>query len=160
MGFNFNNWDADPRGTLVAGQIRRGSQSTSKSWAEENATTTDVTCGTFVAFAPAGGIKPITAAADIVHGLALEDVYGETVPHDKIVNVGHCNTGDEFVAIAVDGQTFARGDVIYIVATGADAGKITKVAASNIATAYIATYVSGQLVAFTRREVPAPVAAG
>ena len=34
MGYNFNNWDSDARGTLFAGQIRRGSQSTSKAWAE------------------------------------------------------------------------------------------------------------------------------
>lgn len=160
MGFNFNNWDSDTRGTLVAGQIRRGSQSTSKAWAEENSTTTDVACGTFVAFAPAGGIKPIASATDVVHGLVLEDVYGATVPHDKIANIAHCSEGDELVAVAVDGQSFARGDAIYIVATGVNAGKITKVSASNIATAFVASYVSGQLVAFTRREVTAPVAAG
>ena len=73
-----------------------------------------------------------------------------------MLNIAHCNGGDEFVAVAVDGQTFVRGDVINIVATGANAGKITK--AAGIVTAYVATYVSGQLVAFTRREVHAPVA--
>ena len=152
MGFKFNNWDSDSRGTLFAGQIRRGSQSTSKAWAEENLTETDLTAGTFVTINANGGVKPVSNANDIIHGLVLADIYGETTPNEKLVNVAHCNHGDEFVAVAVDGQTFARGDVINIVATGANAGKITK--AAGIATAYVATYVSGQLVAFTRREVP------
>ena len=156
MGYNFNNWDSDARGTLFAGQIRRGSQSTSKAWAEENLTATDLAVGTFVTINPAGGVKPVAAATDIIHGMVVADIYGATVPNDKEANIAHCNHGDEFVAVAVDGQTFARGDVINIVATGVNAGKITK--AAGIATAYIATYVSGQLVAFTRREVPAPVA--
>lgn len=158
MGYNFNNWDSDARGTLFAGQIRRGSQSTSKAWAEENLTETDLAAGTFVTMNADGGVKAVASANDVIHGLVLADIYGETTPNDKMLNIAHCNCGDEFVAVAVDGQTFARGDVINIVATGADAGKITKDA--GIATAYVATYVSGQLVAFTRREVPAPVAAG
>lgn len=153
MGYRFNNWDADARGTLFAGQIRRGSQSTSKAWAEENLTAVDLAAGTFVAINPDGGVQAIAADTDIVHGLILADIYGETSPNDKMLNIAHCNQGDEFVAVAADGQTFERGDVINIVATGADAGKITTVATDNIATAYIATYVSGQLVAFTRREV-------
>ena len=157
MGYNFNNWDSDARGTLFAGQIRRGSQSTSKAWAEENLTATDLAVGTFVTMNAAGGVKAVSATTDIIHGLILADIYGQTTPNDKILNIAHCNHGDEFVAVAVDGQTFARGDVINIVATGVNAGKITK--AAGIATAYIATYVSGQLVAFTRREVPVPVAA-
>lgn len=153
MGYNFNNWDSDARGTLFAGQIRRGSQSTSKAWAEENLTTTDLAAGTFVTMNADGGVKAVSATTDIIHGLVLADIYGETTPNDKMLNIAHCNQGDEFVAVAVDGQTFARGDVINIVATGTDAGKITTVATDNIATAYVATYVSGQLVAFTRREV-------
>ena len=103
----------------------------------------------------AGGVKAVSATTDIIHGLVLADIYGKTTPNDKMLNIAHCNQGDEFVAVAVDGQSFARGDAIYIVATGANAGKITKVSASNIATAFVASYVSGQLVAFTRREVPA-----
>ena len=158
MGFNFNKWDADSRGTLFAGQIRRGSQSTSKAWAEENLTDTALVAGTFVTINAAGGVKPVAAATDIIHGMVLADIYGESVPDDKIANIAHCNHGDEFVALAVTGQAFARGDVLNIVATGANAGKVTK--AAGIATAYIATYVSGDYVAFTRREVPpaAPVA--
>lgn len=156
MGYNFNNWDSDARGTLFAGQIRRGSQSTSKAWAEENLTAVDLAAGTFVTMNAAGGVKAVSAATDIIHGIVLADIYGETTPNDKILNIAHCGHGDEFVAVAVSEQAFARGDVVYIVATGDDAGKITKVALDNIATAYIATYVSGDLVAFTRREVPAP----
>lgn len=154
MGYKFNNWDSDARGTLFAGQIRRGSQSTSKAWAEENLTAVDLAAGTFVTMNAAGGVKAVSAATDIIHGIVLADIYGETTPNDKMLNIAHCNGGDEFVAVAVDGQSFARGDAIYIVATGANAGKITKVSASNIATAFVASYVSGQLVAFTRREVP------
>lgn len=154
MGYNFNNWDSDARGTLFAGQIRRGSQSTSKAWAEENLTAVDLAAGTFVTMNAAGGVKAVSNANDTIHGLVLADIYGQTTPNDKMLNIAHCNQGDEFVAVAVDGQSFARGDAIYIVATGVNAGKITKVSASNIATAFVATYVSGQLVAFTRREVP------
>ena len=149
MGYNFNNWDSDARGTLFAGQIRRGSQSTSKAWAEENLTAVDLAAGTFVAINAAGGVKAVSATTDIIHGLILADIYGQTTPNDKILNIAHCDHGDELVAVAVNGQTFARGDVINIVATGVDAGKITK--AAGIATAYIATCVRGQLVAFTRR---------
>ena len=158
MGYNFNNWDSDARGTLFAGQIRRGSQSTSKAWAEENLTAVDLAAGTFVTINADGGVKAVSAATDVIHGLVLADIYGETTPNDKMLNIAHCGHGDEFVAVAADDQAFARGDVINIVATGDDAGKITKEA--GIATAYVATYVSGDLVAFTRREVPAPVAAG
>ena len=157
MGYNFNNWDSDARGTLFAGQIRRGSQSTSKAWAEENLTAVDLAAGTFVTMNAAGGVKAVSATTDIIHGIVLADIYGQTTPNDKMLNIAHCNGGDELVAVAVDGQTFVRGDVINIVATGVNAGKITK--AAGIVTAYVATYVSGQLVAFTRREVPAPVAA-
>ena len=152
MGYKFNKWDSDARGTLFAGQIRRGSQSTSKAWAEENLTAVDLAAGTFVTMNAAGGVKAVSATTDIIHGLILADIYGQTTPNDKILNIAHCSHGDELVAVAAAGQTFARGDVINIVATGVDAGKITK--AAGIATPYIATCVSGQLVAFTRREAP------
>lgn len=153
MGFGFNNFDSDSRGTLYAGQIRRGSQSMSTAWAEENLTDTDLVCGTFVAFNKDGGVKPLSADDDVIHGLVLSDVYGDKVPNDKIANIAHCSEGDEFVVIAKEGEGFERGDALTILMTGADAGKVAKT--GGTATNFVASYVSGDLVAFTRREVSA-----
>lgn len=50
--------------------------------------------------------------------------------------------GDEVVALAVSGVTFARGEKAYVIATGSDSGKVTNVAADNIDLGYWVTEVS------------------
>ena len=144
----FADWDATT-GIFKAGSIKRASSSNDKVWGEKNSTTSDMLAGTFVAVEATGGIKKVAAATDRIHGIVVRGIFGDTIPAAETVDVGHFSHGDEVVALAVTGQAFARGDKVYIVATGVNAGKITKVSASNIATDYYATQVSGDLVAIT-----------
>lgn len=144
----FTEWDA-PSGIFKAGSIKRASSSNDKVWGEKNTSDTDLLAGTFVRVDPTGGIAPLSANTQIVHGILVRGVFGDKIPKDETADVGHFSYGDEVVALAVTGQNFVRGDKVFIVATGANAGKITKVATANIATNYYATEVSGDLVAIT-----------
>ncbi|OWO79283.1 hypothetical protein B5C26_21125 [Photorhabdus luminescens] len=141
MAFGFTDWDAGT-GTFKPGSIRRASSSDDKVWGEENRTDTDLLYGTFVAVNPEGGVKPITSASDVIHGIVVRDIYGDKAPHNKHVNVGHFSHGDCVGALAVEKDTFTRGDKAYIVATGKDAGKVTSTAKGNIDFGYWVEEVS------------------
>lgn len=142
---SFVNWDAES-GIFQAGSILRGSSSNDKVWGEENLTGVDLLVGTFVAVSADGGIKKISANTDLIHGIIVRDIYGTTAPNEKTVNVGHFSYGDEVAALVVDGVTFNRGDKVYIVATGDDAGKVTNVASGNVNIGYWVTRTSGNSV--------------
>lgn len=144
----FTEWDA-PSGIFKAGSIKRASSSNDKVWGEVNKSDEDLLAGTFVKVNPAGGILPLAATTDRVHGIIVRGVFGDKIPKSETADVGHFSHGDEVVALAVTGQAFARGDKVNIVASGANKGKITKVVAGTIATDYYATEVSGDLVAIT-----------
>lgn len=135
MAFGFTDWDAST-GIMKAGSIKRASSSNDKVWGEENKTETNLLYGTFVAVNSLGGIKKIEATTDLIHGIVVRDIYGDSAPHNKQVNVGHFSHGDCVCAQAVDGVTFERGDKAYIVATGDDAGKVTATATGNIDLGY------------------------
>lgn len=137
----FAEWDA-PEGHLKAGSIKRASSSNDKVWAEINKTGTDFLAGTFVAVNPEGGVKPIAAATDLVHGIVMRTVFGDKIPNTEPTDIGHFSHGDEVVALMTDASALTRGSKVYIVATGADAGKITDVAAGNIGTDYYVTELS------------------
>lgn len=137
----FVDWDAES-GIMQPGSIKRASSSNDKVWGELNANDEQLDYGTFVAVAPTGGVKKITAATDMIHGIIVRDIYVGGAPADKTVNVGHFSHGDCVCALAVEGETFARGDKAYIVATGADAGKVTTVAAGNLDLGYWVEEVS------------------
>lgn len=141
MAFGFTDWDA-ATGIMKPGSIKRASSSNDKVWGEENRTTIDLLYGTFVAVNADGGVKKITANTDLVHGIVVRDIYGDAAPHTKQVNVGHFSHGDCVCAQAVDGIDFTRGDKVYVVATGDDAGKVTNVAAGNIDLGYWVEEVS------------------
>ena len=103
----------------------------------------DLLAGTFVAVNAAGGVKRIAAATDVVHGIVMRTVFGDSIPNTEPTDVGHFSHGDEVVALCDDDAEFARGDKVYIVATaGANAGKITSEATGNIATNYYVTELS------------------
>jgi hypothetical protein len=138
----FTEWDA-PEGHFKAGSIKRASSSNDKVWAETNKTNVDLLAGTFVAVNAAGGIKRIAADTDVVHGIVMRTVFGDSIPHTEQTDVGHFSHGDEVVALCDDDAEFTRGSKVYIVATdGVDAGKITNVAVGNIATNYYVTELS------------------
>ena len=137
----FTEWDA-PEGHFKAGSIKRASSSNDKVWAEINKTDVDLLAGTFVAVNAAGGIKRIGAATDVVHGIVMRTVFGDSIPHTEQTDVGHFSHGDEVVALRDDDAKFARGSKVYIVATGVNAGKITSIATGNIATNYYVTELS------------------
>lgn len=140
MGFGFTDWDGAD-GTIKPGSIKRASSSDDKVWGEENRTETALPYGTFVAVNPDGGVMPL--AADMrIHGIVVRDIYGDAAPHTKQVNVGHFSHGDCVGALTVDDADFVRGDTAYIVATGADAGKVTTEAAGNIDLGYWVEEVS------------------
>lgn len=150
MAFGFTNWDSD-KGTLRAGTIYRASSSNDKVWGEENNTNTDLPYGVFVAVNPDGGIKPISAATDVIHGIVVRDIYSEKAPHNKQVNIGHFSHGDCVGAATAKDETFKRGDKVYVVATGEDVGKVSKTATGNIDLGYWVENVSSgsQCVAIT-----------
>lgn len=138
----FTEWDA-PEGHFKAGSIKRASSSNDKVWAETNKTSVDLLAGTFVAVNAAGGIKRIGTATDVVHGIVMRTVFGDSIPHTEQTDVGHFSHGDEVVALCDDDAELARGSKVYIVATaGVNAGKITSVAAGNIETNYYVTDLS------------------
>lgn len=135
MAFGFTDWDAES-GTIKPGSIKRASSSNDKVWGEENKTGTDLDYGIFVAVNPDGGVKLISAVTDVVHGIVVRDIYGDKAPHTKQVNIGHFSHGDCVGALTVDGEDFARGSRAYVVATGVNAGKVTKTAVGNIDLGY------------------------
>lgn len=141
MAFGFTDWDA-ASGTIKPGSIKRASSSNDKVWGEENRTEVDLPYGTFVAVNPEGGIKKIAAATDLVHGIVVRDIYGDKAPHNKQVNVGHFSHGDCVGALTVDSDEFVRGDRVFVVATGDDAGKVTKKADGAIDLGYWVEEVS------------------
>lgn len=140
MAFGFTDWDGAD-GTIKPGSIKRASSSDDKVWGEENRTDTALPYGTFVAVNPDGGVMPL-AADTRIHGIVVRDIYGDAAPHTKQVNVGHFSHGDCVGALTVEGADFVRGDTAYIVATGADAGKVTTEAAGNIDLGYWVEEVS------------------
>ncbi|PHM54540.1 gp53 minor capsid family protein [Xenorhabdus sp. KK7.4] len=135
MTFGFTDWDAST-GIFKPGSIRRASSSNDKVWGEENRTDTDLLYGTFVAVNPEGGVKGIEKATDLIHGVVVRDIYGDKAPHKKQVNVGHFSHGDCVAVSTVENDDFIRGDRAYVVATGKDAGKVTKTAKGNIDLGY------------------------
>lgn len=138
----FATWDSES-GIFQAGSILRGSSSNDKVQGEENLTGVDLLAGTFVAVSADGGVKKISSTTDLIHGIVVRDIYGKNAPSEKVVNVGHFSYGDEVAALAVDGISFTRGDKVYIVATGDDAGKVTNVATGNVGIGYWVTRTSG-----------------
>ncbi|EKN5984126.1 TPA: hypothetical protein U5D49_004029 [Yersinia enterocolitica] len=134
MAFGFTDWDGAD-GTIKPGSIKRASSSNDKVWGEGNLTEVALPYGTFVAVNPEGGVK-VLAAGTRIHGIVVRDIYGDAAPADKQVNVGHFSHGDCVGALAVSGSVFTRGAPAYIVATGANAGKVTTVAAGNIDLGY------------------------
>jgi hypothetical protein len=135
MAWGYTDWDSDT-GLFRPGTIRRASSSDSKVWGEENRTDNDLDYGTFVAINPEGGIRKIEKATDLIHGVVVRDIYGDKAPHNKQVNVGHFSHGDSIAVAVVERDDFTRGDKAYIVATGKEAGKVTKTAKGNIDLGY------------------------
>ena len=134
MAFGFTDWDGAD-GTIKPGSIKRASSSNDKVWGEENLTEIALPYGTFVAVNPDGGVMPL-AADTRIHGIVVRDIYGDAAPHTKQVNVGHFSHGDCVGALTVDDADFTRGDTAYIVATGADVGKVTTESTGNIDLGY------------------------
>lgn len=140
-GYSFTQWDSD-NGTMQPGSIYRVSSSESKVWGEENLTDKEILCGTFVAVNVDGGIKTIESANDLIHGIVVRDIYGDKQPVNRQINIGHFSHGDSVVALAVNDIELKRGERVYIVPTGDDAGKITNVAENNIDLGYWVERVS------------------
>lgn len=157
----FTQWDAST-GTMKAGQIKRVSESTNKTWGETNQSGVDLASGTFVAMSADGGVTKIAKNTDIVHGIVVRGVYGDKCPADQMVDVGHFSHGDEVVALAVSGVSFNRGEPAYIVATGSDVGKVTNVAENCIDLGYWVTEVSAgnSTVAITLGFIQTPIGGG
>lgn len=141
MGFGFTGWDSG-KGILRGGTIYRASSSDDKVWGEENRIDKDLEYGIFVAVNPDGGIKPVESADDVIHGVVVRDIYGDKAPHSKTVNVGHFSHGDCVGVLTPEGETFKRGDKVYIIAGGKNAGKVTAESTGNIGLGYWVERVS------------------
>ncbi|QHJ84903.1 MAG: hypothetical protein [Caudoviricetes sp.] len=141
MGYNFGQWDSD-EGIMQAGSIYRVSSSDNKIWGEENLTEKTLLAGTFVAVNSDGGIKMIESSDEIIHGIIVRDIYGDKSRKNRQLNIGHFSHGDSVVALSVDGIGLQRGNKVYIVAGGDNAGKITNVAEGNIDLGYWVERVS------------------
>lgn len=145
MSGMFQTWDSAD-GVFRAGSILRCSSSNSKVWGEIVPDDQDLLAGTFVAVNENGGVKKLSSSEDIVHGIVVLDVYGEKSPHTTTINIGHFGYGDEVCALIVEGDDFARGDRAYIVASGDNAGRVTKEATNNLDLGYWVTQTSGNNV--------------
>lgn len=141
MGYSYGAWDSE-NGHMSPGQIIRASSSDNKVWGEENKTESDLYCGRFVAVNPDGGVKTIESVGDIVHGVVVRSVYGDKIKKEHHVDVGHFSHGDSVAVEYVGGLTFKRGDKAYIIATGADAGKVTNAPDGNLDYGYWVEEVS------------------
>ena len=137
----FTTFDAST-GTMKAGQIKRVSESTNKTWGETNQSGSDLLSGTFVAVSADGGVTKLSGSTNIVHGIIVRGIYGDKCPSDQMVDVGHFSHGDEVVALGLSSISFKLGDRSYIIDSGDDAGKVTNVATGNIDLGYWVTEVS------------------
>lgn len=134
-----------------AGQIGRVGESLSRATGEQNVGATAVEAGRFVALASPHGIKAIAAAADQVAGIVIKSQLQDSYAQHEYLSVGHIGNGDS-VWVQVNGTAPARGDAVFIVATGTHAGKVTKTDTGNIATNLIVTNVANGLAEVTRKE--------
>lgn len=152
----FTNWDAEK--TMKAGAIRRASSSNDKVWGE--LAEVDLEYGVFCAVSEKG-VTAIKSVNDVIHGIVVRDIY-EKAKANKTANIGHFSHGDSVVAQGVAGVAFKRGEKVYVVCTGADAGKVTnKASATTVDLGYWAEAVSGDCVAITLGyQVSAAVAGG
>lgn len=150
MGFtSFNENSA-----AYAGQISRADQSTSKAWAEQNESESAIKEGVFVAKNKSGkGVIPVSSVSDLISGISLRNGYGRDYYSGDRVNVMHIGVGDGVWARLSSDSELARGDKVYIVATGDYAGYITSASTDNIETNYIVDRISGDVAEITRKEV-------
>lgn len=148
----FTNFESKPSG--YAGQIARGDQSTSKAWPKTNTSEVEIPAGVFVADdANFAGVNPIKSADDSVAGIVIRPSLFPVVKSGCKADIMHINTGDSIWAQVVEGDELKAGDKVSIVATGKNAGMVTAVAESNIATNYVVVRVSGDVAEITRKEV-------
>jgi len=140
----FANWDSER--TMRAGSIRRASSSSDKVWGE--LAETDLEYGVFCAVSEKG-VTAIKAVTDVIHGIVVRDVY-EKAKANKTANIGHFSHGDSVVAQGVADVTFKRGEKVFVVCSGKDAGKVTnKASATTVDLGYWVEAVSGDCVAIT-----------
>ncbi|MBP6018791.1 MAG: hypothetical protein KA735_04815 [Burkholderiaceae bacterium] len=133
------------------GQIGLVGESLSRATGEQNVGATVVHAGRFVATASPHGIKAIAAAVDPVQGIVIKSQLQGSYGKDEYLSVGHIGHGDSAWA-ETTGAALVRGDAVYIVATGVNAGKVTKTDTNNIATNLVVRNVADGLAEVTRKE--------
>lgn len=135
----------------LPGQIGLVGESLSRATGEQNAGSTKVYAGRFVAIASPHGIKAIASSADSIAGIVIRSQLQTSYSEDEYLSVGHIGHGDSVWA-EVQGAAMERGDEVFIVATGVNAGKATKMSENNITTNLVVRNVADGLAEVTRKE--------
>lgn len=135
----------------LAGQIGLVGESLSRATGEQNVGTAKVYAGRFVATASPHGVKAIASATDPIEGIVIRSQLQTEYAQDEYLSVGHIGHGDSVWA-EVQGTALARGDAVFIVATGVNAGKVTATNTNNIATSLVVRNVADGLAEVTRKE--------
>lgn len=140
---------SDTMKIAVAGDVGKGGLANSKAVAYLNEATVELVPGRFVAISEKG-IKEISANTDVLAGVVLRNnVYGVR-PKGEIVDVMAIGVADSVFVEIADSQQIVRGDAVNVVASGAEAGRITKETESSIKTAFTVIKVAGNLAEITR----------
>lgn len=136
-----------------AGQVARAGESGIVAISYINQDTASILGGYFVARTD-DGCKNVSAATDQILGVAVVmGVHHEFKP-GKNLSVMTIPHGSEVWVQMTDASTLDMGDQVKIVATGADAGKISE--AGDIATQFYVSGLNGTLAKIMRNEVVAP----
>ena len=137
-----------------AGELGKGNFASAKTTAEMVKGDT-VKAGQFVALNPDGGVKALSAKADVVAGVVLASRIRDEWPEGELVDVMHIATADAVWVTVAEGETVKRGDKVYAIAvtngnkkSGTIQGKAD--ATNAIPTDYTVIDVKGQLAMITK----------
>lgn len=136
----------------LAGDVGKGGLANSKTVAYQNDGETPLVPGRFVAISEKGGVTALTTAEDVVAGVVVRSiVYGEK-KQGETVDVMHIGVADSIFVEVASEQTVTRGDKVYVVVSGANAGAIQAEAGDGAAvvTPFTVIKVVGNLAEITR----------
>ena len=143
MGYSYETEAA------FAGQIGSGSQAMYKTRAEQWTGKEDLKAGHFVAINENGGVKPLEAAEDVVFGISRRTLRRDVYKTGEIADILILSAGDSVWAVVTPETAVKRGEFVAPVKTGANAGTVKKVAASE-APQFLVEAVSNGLAKITK----------
>lgn len=146
---------ANSTARTFAGEVGKGGLASAKTTAEQFKGDAPIEAGLFVAIDPTGGVKPLSAATDVIAGIIVRSLIKDEFKPNDLVDVMHVTQGDSIWVQIGKGVTLARGDKVFVRHTDngeKKAGTIDKVADSNkaIATDFVVINATDTLAEITR----------